>query len=158
MKTITISKELANFIQSVPKVDLIKAICRLEHIDSKLTVFNENSAAIKRYSIFALREEFKTLELEIIKEKLIDVVLNDSIKVIVEDEPKYIVVLPNPNNTSKNIICLRKVHTGEPKNTIQICRVNKDKAYNSEYCKLTEGEIKQDFEWAWNSGFAEKVE
>lgn len=64
-------------------------------------------------------------------------------------EPLYQVVLPNPNSTA--LFVIKKDEDGN----IIIQRITHSKK-NSEYTFLTEGEIKTDFEWAWQ--FAERVQ
>ena len=69
----------------------------------------------------------------------------------VEQEKLYTVEIPNPNNTSANVLCLRK-----DGGKIHISKQNYKTYKQSRYCHLTESEIKQDFEWAWQ--FAKEVE
>lgn len=69
----------------------------------------------------------------------------------VEQEQLYTVEIPNPNNDSKNVLVLRDVF-----GDVEICKVNVGTYKQSQYCQLTEKEIKEDFEWAWK--FAEPVE
>ncbi|MFM0900605.1 DUF1642 domain-containing protein [Streptococcus suis] len=69
----------------------------------------------------------------------------------VEQEPLYTVEIPNPNNTSANVLCLRK-----DGGKIHISKQNHKTYKQSRYCHLTESEIKEDFEWAWR--FAKEVE
>ncbi|HFU4217112.1 TPA: DUF1642 domain-containing protein [Streptococcus suis] len=71
----------------------------------------------------------------------------------VEKEQLYTVEIPNPNNTSANVLCLRK-----DGGKIHISKQNYKTYKQSRYCHLTESEIKQDFEWAWDAGFAKEVE
>lgn len=68
------------------------------------------------------------------------------------EKPKlYTVEIPNPNNTSKNVMVLRRLETG-----IEITRSNSQTYRGSEHCHLTESEIRKDFEWAWQAGFAKE--
>lgn len=69
----------------------------------------------------------------------------------IEREQLYTVEVPNPNNTSKNVLALRKSNTG-----IEICKANVKTYKTNKYYQLTEAEIKQDFDWAWE--WAEPVE
>ncbi|HFI0645656.1 TPA: DUF1642 domain-containing protein [Streptococcus suis] len=69
----------------------------------------------------------------------------------IEQEKLYTVEIPNPNNTSANVLCLRK-----DGGKIHISKQNYKTYKRSRYCQLTESEIKQDFEWAWQ--FREEVE
>ncbi|CYU90448.1 phage protein [Streptococcus suis] len=71
----------------------------------------------------------------------------------VEQEKLYTVEIPNPNNTSANVLCLRK-----DGGKIHISKQNHKTYKQSRYCHLTESEIKQDFKWAWDAGFAKEVE
>lgn len=66
----------------------------------------------------------------------------------IEEEPRYIVKLPNPNTNGKSFFCLRKTDDKR----IIMTRTKKIMVNNY----LTEFEIKQDFEWAWQ--FAKEVE
>ncbi|HFU4054893.1 TPA: DUF1642 domain-containing protein [Streptococcus suis] len=61
-----------------------------------------------------------------------------------EQEKLYTVEIPNPNNTSANVLYLRK-----DGGKIHISKQNYKTYKQSRYCQLTESEIKQDFEWAW---------
>ncbi len=63
----------------------------------------------------------------------------------------YTVEIPNPNNTSADVVCLRK-----DGGKIHISKQNYKTYKQSRYCHLTEAEIKRDFEWAWR--FAKEVE
>lgn len=71
---------------------------------------------------------------------------------VVEREKLYTVEIPNPNNTSKNVMVLRRLETG-----IELTRSNSQIYRDSEHCQLTESEIRQDFDWAWQAGFAKEV-
>ncbi|HHT7803005.1 TPA: DUF1642 domain-containing protein [Streptococcus suis] len=68
----------------------------------------------------------------------------------IEQEKLYTVEIPNPNNISANVFCLRK-----DGGKIHISKQNYKTYRQSRYCHLTESEIKQDFEWAWQ--FAKEV-
>lgn len=70
-------------------------------------------------------------------------------------EKKYRVILPNPNGFGKYIYVLRRMPLGD----IVIVRTERPKYYfdpDIERTLLTEEEIKQDFDWAWQ--FAELAE
>ncbi|NQJ68537.1 DUF1642 domain-containing protein [Streptococcus suis] len=74
----------------------------------------------------------------------------------VEQEQLYTVEIPNPNATHNDVYILGRTLSGD----ISIWRINGDsdiKNYDSDF-QLTESEIKQDFEWAWDAGFAKEVE
>ncbi|MGQ7396477.1 DUF1642 domain-containing protein [Streptococcus suis] len=71
----------------------------------------------------------------------------------VEKEQMYTVVIPNPN--IDNILATVLKRTED--NTIELC-VFSQPDFSMEKFQLTEAEIKQDFEWAWNAGFAKEVE
>ncbi|HEM6082144.1 TPA: DUF1642 domain-containing protein [Streptococcus suis] len=74
----------------------------------------------------------------------------------IEQEKLYTVEIPNPNATHNDVYILGRTLSGD----ISIWRINRDsdiKNYDSDF-HLTESEIKQDFEWAWNAGFAKEVE
>ncbi len=73
----------------------------------------------------------------------------------IEQEKLYTVEIPNPNSASLNLM--------KNKHGIRIDYkhyVDSIVGSNPETCtdKLTEAEIKQDFEWAWDAGFAKPVE
>lgn len=67
---------------------------------------------------------------------------------VIEKEPLYIVELPNPNHRGVSSFCLGKTEDGR-------IVVQKRNLNNCESAKLTECEIKKDFEWAWQ--FAKEV-
>ncbi|MBY4972948.1 DUF1642 domain-containing protein [Streptococcus suis] len=72
----------------------------------------------------------------------------------VEKEKLYTVEIPNPNSDS--LTALEKFDDG----TVFISQMDVfpiDWKNHTEY-QLTEAEIKQDFKWAWDAGFAEPVE
>ncbi|NQP65383.1 DUF1642 domain-containing protein [Streptococcus suis] len=65
----------------------------------------------------------------------------------IEQEKLYTVEIPNPNATHNDVYILGRTLSGD----ISIWRINRDsdiKNYDSDF-QLTEAEIKQDFEWAW---------
>ncbi|HFI0055604.1 TPA: DUF1642 domain-containing protein [Streptococcus suis] len=76
----------------------------------------------------------------------------------VEQERLYTVEIPNPNNRFNKIFLIKE--KGE------VCigagtsfgKVPDDKWKKDPNTHLTEAEIKQDFEWAWDAGFAKEVE
>ena len=70
----------------------------------------------------------------------------------IEKEKLYTVEIPNPNRTSFPYTLYRK-----DDGKIIIIGAGDDYEKREEY-QLTEAEIKQDFEWAWNAGFAKEVE
>ena len=70
----------------------------------------------------------------------------------IEQEKLYTVEIPNPNMPSFPYTLYRKDYG----KIIIIGAVN-DYEKRESY-KLTEAEIKQDFEWAWDAGFAKPVE
>ncbi|MGQ7357751.1 DUF1642 domain-containing protein [Streptococcus suis] len=72
----------------------------------------------------------------------------------IEQERLYTVEIPNPNATHNDVYILGRTLSGD----ISIWRINRDsdiKNYDSDF-QLTESEIKEDFEWAWQ--FAKEVE
>lgn len=72
----------------------------------------------------------------------------------VEKEKKYTVKIPNPNSKGTNKFFLQKDHqTGK----VFLCKGNFNPRKNKTLW-LTEAEIKQDFDWAWDAGFYEPVE
>lgn len=72
--------------------------------------------------------------------------------VIVEEEKLYTVEIPNPNSKGTNKIYLCKDDTT---GKVYLCKGNFNPSKNRNL-RLTESEIKQDFDWAWK--FAEVVE
>ena len=71
-----------------------------------------------------------------------------------EKEKLYTVEIPNPNCFGFNSIILRRNNKG--KIYISFSVFNRETWRGDENVQLTESEIKQDFEWAWQ--FAEEVE
>ena len=72
----------------------------------------------------------------------------------IEQEKLYTVEIPNPNSKSYMNV-LKRVVDGIIVATM--CRPNTSYFKHEEF-QLTESEIKQDFEWAWDAGFAKEVE
>ena len=70
----------------------------------------------------------------------------------IEQEKLYTVRMPNPNRTLVTHTLYRK-----DDGKIIIIGTGDDYEKRKEY-QLTEAEIKQDFEWAWDAGFAKEVE
>ena len=69
----------------------------------------------------------------------------------VEEEKLYTVEIPNPNNTSPKY----KLMLVKGTNGVEILRDYYNEKRDPYFFQLTESEIKQDFEWAWQ--FAEEV-
>ena len=72
----------------------------------------------------------------------------------IEQEKLYTVEIPNPNNKYFMNVLTRmdgKIAL------VALHKPNTSYLKNKEY-QLTESEIKQDFEWAWDAGFAKEVE
>ena len=73
----------------------------------------------------------------------------------IEKEKLYTVRIPNPALDNLEFVIVLKRIRG------RVCLVNTydymGRELSDEY-KLTESEIKKDFEWAWNAGFAKEVE
>ena len=65
---------------------------------------------------------------------------------------KYHVIFPNPNGEGSRIYGLVKTETMG----LRMTRMGRKAYFFSDLTKLTESEIKQDFEWAWQ--FREEVE
>ena len=72
----------------------------------------------------------------------------------IEKEKLYTVEIPNPNSKSYMNV-LKRVVDGIIVATL--CRPSTSYFKHKEF-QLTESEIKQDFEWAWDAGFAKPVE
>ncbi|CDG57945.1 phage protein [Streptococcus phage 20617] len=71
--------------------------------------------------------------------------------IIVEQEKLYTVEIPNPNSIGGKLVLFKQQSTGRLILDMLNPNINKPK-----YLHLTESEIKQDFEWAWQ--FAKEVE
>ena len=69
----------------------------------------------------------------------------------IEQEKLYTVEIPNPNLNAH--VVLQKTGDG-----LVLVTVGNARWRGWESSKLTESEIKQDFEWAWDAGFAKEVE
>ncbi|MCL4882638.1 DUF1642 domain-containing protein [Streptococcus suis] len=69
----------------------------------------------------------------------------------VEQEQLYTVEIPNPNTNAHTI--LQRAAEG-----IVIMTTSNARWRGWPNSKLTESEIKQDFEWAWDAGFAKEME
>ena len=74
----------------------------------------------------------------------------------VEQEKLYTVEIPNPNNEYIMNVLIRLPSSGKIA-LVTLHKPNTSYLKNKEY-QLTEAEIKQDFDWAWNAGFAKEVE
>ncbi|HEL2210116.1 TPA: DUF1642 domain-containing protein [Streptococcus suis] len=71
----------------------------------------------------------------------------------VEQEKLYTVEIPNPNANKWNATVLKRMKDND--NSIELCVYVRPDFNDSDF-QLTESEIKQDFEWAWQ--FAKEVE
>ena len=71
----------------------------------------------------------------------------------VEKEKLYTVQIPNPNSNWKYTFLTKKDNRG-----VIIFRTDNDCWKKDKNNQLTEAEIKKDFEWAWDAGFAKEVE
>ena len=71
----------------------------------------------------------------------------------VEQEPLYTVEIPNPNSNWNYTFLTKKDYRG-----VIIHKTDDDCWRKDKNNHLTEAEIKQDFDWAWNAGFAKEVE
>lgn len=71
----------------------------------------------------------------------------------IEKEKLYTVEIPNPNRNSKGCAKFRLEKLGDKVYLVK--RKSKDVYQNKDSQKLTESEIRKDFEWAWR--FAEEV-
>ena len=65
---------------------------------------------------------------------------------------KYHVIFPNPNGEGNRIYGLVRTETMG----LRMTRMGRKAYYFSDLTKLTESEIKQDFEWTWK--FAKEVD
>ena len=75
----------------------------------------------------------------------------------VEKEKLYTVEIPNPNRTTEPIIYLLRDERGNIFLNSWLLFASQSWK-NHPHAHLTESEIKQDFEWAWDAGFAKEVE
>ena len=75
----------------------------------------------------------------------------------IEKEKLYTVEIPNPNRTTEPIIFLSRDERGKIFLNNWFLYVGQNWK-NRPHAHLTESEIKKDFEWAWNAGFAKEVE
>ncbi|HEM4902039.1 TPA: DUF1642 domain-containing protein [Streptococcus suis] len=73
----------------------------------------------------------------------------------IEQEKLYTVEIPNPNANKWNATVLKRRDNND--NAIELCVYVRPDFSDSDF-QLTEEEIKQDFEWAWDAGFAKEVE
>ena len=73
----------------------------------------------------------------------------------IEQEKLYTVVIPNPNNEYSMNVLIRLPSSGKIA-LVALHKPNTSYLKNKEY-QLTEAEIKKDFEWAWDAGFAKEV-
>lgn len=75
--------------------------------------------------------------------------------ITVEQEKLYTVEIPNPALDNLEFVIVLKRIRGRVCLVITYDYMGRE--LSDEY-KLTEAEIKQDFEWAWNAGFAKEVQ
>ena len=73
----------------------------------------------------------------------------------IEQEKLYTVVIPNPNNEYSMNVLIR-LPSSVKIALVALHKPSTSYLKNKEY-QLTEAEIKQDFEWAWDAGFAKEV-
>ncbi|MEG3322355.1 DUF1642 domain-containing protein, partial [Streptococcus suis] len=71
----------------------------------------------------------------------------------IEQEQLYTVEIPNPNAKYSRIVLQRL-----RENALQLKEYTVDDWKTYKMNQLTEAEIKEDFEWAWDAGFAKEVE
>ena len=71
----------------------------------------------------------------------------------VEQEKLYTVEIPNPNSAGGKLVLFKQQSSGRLILDMLNPNINKPK-----YLHLTESEIKKDFEWTWDAGFAKEVE
>lgn len=83
---------------------------------------------------------------------LATLIVNGPSAVEVEKEKLYTVEIPDPNVDEYNIVLGRKEGKVQIKQTLSATwRMNCSN-------QLNESEIRKDFEWAWQAGFAKEVE
>lgn len=84
---------------------------------------------------------------------LVTLIVNGPDAVTVEKEKLYTVEIPNPHAKGHNKIYLCKDgNTGK----VYLCKGNFNPKKNKNL-RLTEQEIRKDFDWAWQQGFAKEV-
>lgn len=71
----------------------------------------------------------------------------------VEKEKLYTVEIPNSKKSYEHVITLKRIFGGD----IVIFSTGNNNWKDYASYQLTEAEIKEDFEWAWDAGFAEEV-
>ncbi|QBX18708.1 phage protein [Streptococcus pseudoporcinus] len=86
---------------------------------------------------------------------LVTLIVNGPDAVTVQKEKLYTVEIPNPNRNSKGCAKFRLEKLGDKVYLVK--RKSKDVYQNKDSQKLTEQEIRKDFDWAWQQGFAEEV-
>ena len=74
----------------------------------------------------------------------------------IEQEKLYTVEIPSPNRTTEPIIYLSRDERGKIFLTSWFLLVGQNWKKHP-HSHLTEAEIKQDFEWAWDAGFAKEI-
>lgn len=84
---------------------------------------------------------------------LVTLIVNGPDAVTVEKEKLYNVEIPNPNRNSKGCAKFRLEKLGDKVYLVK--RKSKDVYQNKDSQKLTEAEIRKDFDWAWQ--FAKEV-
>lgn len=85
---------------------------------------------------------------------LVTLIVNGPDAVIVEKEKLYTVEIPNPNNRVEHRhMMLVKTSDGR----ITLTELIDSHVNLREDIKLTEQEIRKDFDWAWEQGFAKEV-
>ena len=88
---------------------------------------------------------------------LVTFIVNGANAVEIEKEKLYTVEIPNPNRTTEPIIYLSRDERGKIFLTSWFLLVGQNWKKHP-HSHLTESEIKEDFEWAWDAGFAKEVE
>ncbi|WP_217451723.1 DUF1642 domain-containing protein, partial [Streptococcus suis] len=134
-------------VNTIDKIGLKKAV-----VPRFVAEWIESEKSRKRRLSQALSSVFDELELNLyIKQQL-----GDYTEIIarawldgyeVEQEQLYTVEIPNPNATHDDVYILGRTLSGSIAIWRSIGR-NGNKNYDSDF-QLTESEIKQDFEWAW---------
>ncbi|HFI0250990.1 TPA: DUF1642 domain-containing protein [Streptococcus suis] len=76
----------------------------------------------------------------------------------VEEEQLYTVEIPDPNNRFNAVFLAKEKGKVRIGTGTFFDNVPDDKWKKDPNTHLTESEIKQDFEWAWDAGFAKEVE
>lgn len=147
------SVELSRAINIISKIDELQKAVVPKFVADKIKYCKESSG----YSLFHAMDycfNFKdTAEWLEINEETFALAFIYGYET--EPEKLYTVEIPNPNRDGKGNAKFRLEKLGDKVYLVK--RKSKDVYQNKDSQNLTEAEIKQDFEWAWDAGFAKEV-